>query len=186
MNRRRKLFGPKNVKSLFSDVSPSGSSSSLSRTPVSNMNKTISNSTQASPRPLLTISNSTQASPRPRSTILNSDRASPRPPSTISNILSTLGKSSTDDEFGSDDCSTEGEQEENLSASCQVQQSMSNVDDDVQILLDKQENLDLDQLQTRYGKLEARYESTKKQLVTLQNKYKELEQNTIREFPIVI
>jgi hypothetical protein len=201
ISRRRKLFGSNNVKSLFSDASPS-SSSSLSRTPINNVNKTVSNGNQASPIPRSTISNftqaspvsrqtisnSTQASPLRRSTVSNFDQASPPPRSTTSNISSTLGKYSTDnnDELDSDDYLTDGEQEENLPESRQVQESISNIDDDVQILLNKQENLDLDKLQTKYEKLNRQCESLKKEVLTLKVKYKELEQNTIRELVTVI
>jgi hypothetical protein len=72
------------MSSLFevSDVSPA-SSSSLSRTPINNLNKSTSNSNQASPLAR----------------------------STISNISTTLEKSLTDDdELESDDYSIEGEQ----------------------------------------------------------------------------
>jgi hypothetical protein len=148
------------VTSLFdvSDVSPA-SSSSLSRTLINNVNKSTSNSNQASPLAR----------------------------STISNISSTLEKSLTDDdELQSDDYSTEEEQEENLPATRQVQESTSNMDDEVQILLNKEKNLDLDQLQAKYEKLDDRYKRVKKELSALKVKHTELQQNTIRELVIVI
>jgi hypothetical protein len=147
------------VKSLFevSDVSPK-SSSSLSRTPINNTNKS---------------SNSNQPSRFARST--------------ISNMSSTLEKSLTDDDAFESDCySTEEEQDENLPGTCQVQEPISNMDDEVQILLNNEQTLDVDKLQTNYQKLKDRYESTKKELLALKIKYTELQQNTIRKLVIII
>jgi len=157
--RRRKLFGSNNVQPLFvvPNVSPA-SSSSLSRTPINNKNKSTS----------------------------NSNRPSPAARSTIPNMSSTLEKSSTDDDgLESDDYSTDEENEENLPTTHQVHESGSDMDDEVQILLNNEKTLDLDQLQIKYDKLQDQYKRLKNKCITLKTKYKDLEQNTIRELTIV-
>jgi hypothetical protein len=142
---------------LFDVASASAtSSSSLSRTPVNNTKNSISNSKQSSP--LLRTTNS--------------------------NITYQVETTSSDEEeLGSDyDSSTE---EEMTSEECQVKKLSSNMDDEVQNLLDAQENVDLEKLQIKYRKLKTRSDCMKKEISSLKEKLAQLEQNTIRKLIIV-
>jgi len=159
--RRRKLFGANNGNVLFeaSNV-PSTSSFNVGRTPIANTNKYVSNSNQSSPiiRP------------------------------TISNISTRLEKSFDDEEkLGSDsEYSNEGGEEENTQEPGQDRELTSNMDDELQNLLNDQENVDFDTLQVHHKKLKAQCKRIKNELLVLKDKYAQLQQNTIREFIIFI
>jgi hypothetical protein len=155
--RRRKLFGTSNTNMSFdvASVSPT-TSSSLTRTPVNNAHKSISNSKQSSP--LLRTTNS--------------------------NISYQVEETLSDEEELRSDYDSSVE-EEITSEKCQVEKLSSNMDDEIENLLDTQENVDLEQLQIRFKKLKTRCECMKKEISALKDKHLQLEQNTIRKLIIV-